>query len=77
MCDAPDRQGRQPLKGAAAARPPLPEETKPPRKQIKLTPELAGKLLMELDTSGVFYYTKEKRRDPFKELKDSGVQSRL
>jgi len=55
----------------------LPEETKPPRKQIKLTPELAGKLLMELDTSGVFYYTKEKRRDPFKELKDSGVQSRL
>jgi len=66
-------QGRQPLKGAASARPPLPEETKPPRKQIKLTPELAGKLLLELDISAPYYYTKEKRRDPFEELKDRGV----
>jgi len=52
----------------------LPEETKPPRKVLVMTPEKAGELLMELDTTGAYYYIKEKRRDPFKELADSGVE---
>lgn len=39
-----------------------------------MTPEKAEELLMELDTSGVLYYTKEKKRDPFKELRDAGVE---
>jgi len=52
----------------------LPEETKPPRKVLVMTPEKAAELLMELDTRGLLYYTKEKQRDPFKELRDSGVE---
>jgi len=52
----------------------LPEETRPPRKVLVMTPEKAAELLMEHDTSGILYYTKEKRRDPFKELRDNGVE---
>jgi len=52
----------------------LPEETRPPRKVLVLTPEKAEELLMDLDTSAPYYYTKEKRRDPFEELADSGVE---
>jgi len=52
----------------------LPEESKPPRKVLVMTQEKAGELLMELDTTGSYYYIKEKRRDPFKELMDAGVE---
>lgn len=49
------------------------EGAKQPRKVLKLTPEKAGELLLELDISAPYYYTKEKRRDPFEELKNSGI----
>lgn len=51
----------------------MPGESKTPRKVVELTPEKAGEMLFELDTTGAYYYTKGKRRDPFEELMDSGV----
>jgi len=47
----------------------LPEETSTPSDEIEMTPEQASELLKKLDFSVPFYYTREKRQDPFVEMR--------
>jgi len=58
----------QPLKGGHRGGGALADEMKVLKRDIKLTPELAARLLDELDMSTPMYYTRKKRRDPFVDL---------
>jgi len=46
----------------------LTDELKVLTRDIEMTPELADRLLDELDMSTPMYYTRKKRRDPFVDL---------
>lgn len=48
----------------------MPDEYKTPSDEIEMTPEQAIELLKKFDFSVPFYYTREKRRDPFLEMRD-------
>lgn len=58
----------QPLKGGEIEGRALPEETNTPPDEIEMSPEQASDLLKKLDFSVPFYYTREKRQDPFVEM---------
>lgn len=58
----------QPLKGGPPGGSALADELKVLIRDIELTPELADRLLDELDMSTPMYYTRRKRKDPFADL---------